>query len=482
MKKQKQLVGFGMVFAGLVFFFNPNIQLFDLLPDGIGALLIYFGLKHAAEAGAYFDDARKISFSLIWLYVIKTALAVSLLRYPANALPYTFLSGVAETVFLIPFFTKLYDGFEYASMRSADGSTAAYVKDVRVLSVLFVVCRSLFAFLPEILELLQQNDELDLSANASYRMPIIRLKPYVELFCVTIVFILGIWYLLRMRSFFARVKKDAILAGYLNDLYQKAHENDRALYASRTFGASLVLLAASAVFVVDFTLDGYDFLPDLLGVLCVLAAFGTLSHFDKRKPPALPLVLYAAAGAVSTAAAYCFRPTAFLLLTASGFEKNQGESFAVRFFESVSAPWMALLAGILYVAGTVFLLVSWIKRAKNYCQAETIGSYDAKLLSCSVLYGLTALFKAVLWGVEALQAHLACEAAVAKHLAARSHMSVARFAESVAQSPSVALFERLDSMVPLVTLVTYALALFTVLSLLSFKAASARAFDPNAEA
>ena len=40
MSKQKNSVRFGMVFAGLVFFFNPNVALFDLLPDVIGALLI----------------------------------------------------------------------------------------------------------------------------------------------------------------------------------------------------------------------------------------------------------------------------------------------------------------------------------------------------------------------------------------------------------------------------------------------------------
>ena len=73
MSKQKNSVRFGMVFAGLVFFFNPNINLFDILPDALGALFIYFGLKKAADAGSYFDDVRRISFYMIWLYIVKTA-------------------------------------------------------------------------------------------------------------------------------------------------------------------------------------------------------------------------------------------------------------------------------------------------------------------------------------------------------------------------------------------------------------------------
>ena len=90
MSKQKNSVRFGMVFAGLVFFFNPNVALFDLLPDVIGALLIYFGLKNASEAGAYFDDARSVSFAMIWLYAAKSVFAVSPTTCPLKIFPTVF--------------------------------------------------------------------------------------------------------------------------------------------------------------------------------------------------------------------------------------------------------------------------------------------------------------------------------------------------------------------------------------------------------
>lgn len=480
MSKQKNSVRFGMVFAGLVFFFNPNVALFDLLPDVVGALLLYWGLKNASEAGAYFDDARSISFVMIWLYAVKSVFAVSLLRYPANALPYTFLSGVLETIILLRFFARLYDGFEYSAMRSGNGETAAYVKNVRALSYIFAVCRSVFAFLPEILELLQQNDDLDLSANAAYRMPIIRLKPYVLLFCMTVTLLLGILYLIRTRAFFARVKKDTALTDYLTDLYRDAHQNDRARYASGAFGTSLVLLAAAAVFAADFTLDGLDYLPDIFGVFCVAAAFFVLTRFDGGKMPVLPLLLYAAAGLCGTVIGSVFRPKAFTVLSAVGFGNRQMSPLA-RFFESAAAPLWACAAGILYTAFTVYLLAAWTKRAKGFCVSEKIGTYDAKFLSCTVLYGLAVLCKSLSWILEAARAHLACNDEVAKHLAARSHMSAARLSEAVAQNDTVALFETLDSLAPAVTAASLAFAFFAVLAFVSFKAASARAFDPNAE-
>lgn len=76
---------------------------------------------------------------------------------------------------------------------------------------------------------------------------------------------------------------------------------------------------------------------------------------------------------------------------------------------------------------------------------------------------------------------MACNDEVAKHLAARSHMSAARLSEAVAQSDTVALFETLDSLAPAVTAASLAFAFFAVLAFVSFKAASSRAFDPNAE-
>lgn len=60
-------------------------------------------------------------------------------------------------------------------------------------------------------------------------------------------------------------------------------------------------------------------------------------------------------------------------------------------------------------------------------------------------------------------------------------MSAARFSEAVAQNATVALFEKLDGLAPVIATASLAFAFFAVLAFVSFKAASSRAFDPNAE-
>ncbi len=465
MSARQKTVSFGMVFAGLVFFFNPNIALFDLLPDVLGALLIYAGLKKAAVGGAYFDDARKVSFYMIWLYVLKTSLSLSLLHYPDNALPFTFLAGVLESLVLISFFSKLYDGFEYASMRSGDGKTATFVKDVRAMSYIFVLGRSFLAFAPEILEFMKQSEELDLSANAAYRMPIIRLKPYVLLFCVTITLVLGILYLVRIRSFFARVKKDTAMIGYLDELYHAAQKNDRPFFAGRAFGTSLIWLCAAVVFAVDFKIDSIDILPDIVGTACVFAAFLTLKGFDGKKMPRSACVCY---GLI------CLWTTLSDAFVFSG-ERMTG------FLASSYAVPTAILTEALYVACTVWMLAVWMKRTTSYVKAEHLGEYDSKILSVSILFSLAALTKAFYEGIAVESAHLATIPEVEKYQSARAHMNVAQLEKAILENADVARFAHLDDMLPFWNLASLVLALFAVFAVLSLRSYAARRTDPNAE-
>ena len=45
-----------LIFAGLLFFFNPCVNMLDLLPDFIGAILIITGLSKMYMYNANFED------------------------------------------------------------------------------------------------------------------------------------------------------------------------------------------------------------------------------------------------------------------------------------------------------------------------------------------------------------------------------------------------------------------------------------------
>lgn len=478
MLKRQKGVSFGLVFVGLVFFFEPCIGLFDLLPDVIGALLLYVGLKKAADAGSYFDDARKLSFYMLLLYALKAVLAFSLLRYPDNALPYTFMAGVLEVWVLIRFFGRLYDGFEYAAMRSGDGKSALAVKNVRTVSYLLACVRPLMAFLPEILEFVQQTDDLDLSAGASYRMPIIRLKPYAILLCALVSLMVGILFLVYTRAFFRKVKKDEALRAYLTENYQSTHRHDRARYAGRAVGASSLWLCAAAVFTADFTVDGYDVLIDLVAVLCLALAFYALHAFDGRTTPRVKVGLYGVGCLLSFGAQLAVRPTVFALLNGDYGKK---ELFGAEWLAGGSAPMQTLIGGILYLLCVAPAFWAWKKRAEDFCRAEGLGDVSAKVTGTAVLSSAVVLCKGIGFVLDIERAHLATVPEVTSYISARTHMNLTRQNEVLAANPAAAQFERLDGLAPLVTVLTLALVLFTVFSLLSLRAYVSRRTDPNAE-
>ncbi len=478
MSERQKSVSFGLVFVGLVLFFDPCLKLFDLLPDVLGALLLYVGLKKAADAGSYFDDARKLSFYMIFLYALKAVLAFSLLRYPDNALPYTFMAGVLEIWVLIRFFGRLYDGFEYAAMRSGDGKSALDVKNVRTVSYLLAFVRPIMAFLPEILEFFQQSDDLDLSANASYRMPIIRLKPYAVALCSLIALIVGVVYLVYTRSFFRKVKKDTTLRAYLTENYQNAHRHDRPRYAGRALGAACLWFCAAVVFTADFTVDGHDVLIDLAAVLCMVLAFCSLCLFDGKRPPCAALTLFGVGYIASFVVQLAVRPTVFALLNGDYGKK---ELFGAERLASDGVWIQCLVGAVLYLILLAPTLWAWIRRTAGFCRAEGLGDVSAKVLGTSLLSFAVALCKSVGFVLDIKRAHLATLPNVASYISTRTHMNLTRQNEALAADTTVALFERLDSLAPLVTVLTLVFALFAVFSLLSLRAYVSRRTDPNAE-
>ena len=107
-------MGFRMIFAGLLFFFNPCINLFDIFPDFIGCILISSGLYKLSDVEGRFFAARQISNRLIAIYLSKLFFWV----YAAGSwkdgfLPLTFIYAVIEIIMMIGLCTSLYGGIEY---------------------------------------------------------------------------------------------------------------------------------------------------------------------------------------------------------------------------------------------------------------------------------------------------------------------------------------------------------------------------------
>lgn len=63
------MMGYDELFWGLLFFFDLRINGFDILPNFIGYILIYNGLKKLSDRNVNFKSAKSIAFPLIFLSI-----------------------------------------------------------------------------------------------------------------------------------------------------------------------------------------------------------------------------------------------------------------------------------------------------------------------------------------------------------------------------------------------------------------------------
>ncbi len=467
MKKEKAKTGFGLVFAGLVFFMNPVTQLYDILPDFIGALLIYAGLSKPSLADGYFEDARKLSLYLFWLYIIKTAFSFSLFSYPGNALPFAFLSGVAEIIFVLAFFHKLYMGFEYTFMRNDKALSVYDVNSVYIMSVIFTVAKCALAFLPEMLEFVKQNEDINLSANHAYTMSVIRLKPYAVILALFIQLILGVIFVIKTGKLFGTVRKDST---YIDMLMKKASAQlceNRKKYTGKAMGTSCAFFAASVLFMADIYVEGMDVLPDILSVLCLIIAFAYIGRINPEvRVPKVVCVAALIIGGAYTALSSYVRPEMFELLSGerSSF-KEHSEGF---WLSGRSAAYFSIFAGVFAVVLALMIIRLIISYQRLY-KSEDMGNHDKKLLISLVISCMAAVFKAGCVFFDSCAAHLATNPEVEQFISDRTRMMPEKIAERIAANTKIAHFSSVDNFGIVFSYITVALAVFAVFNIISLK-------------
>ena len=128
---------FGLFSLGLVFLFNPNINLIDVLPDCIGCLCIMAAISRAADLGGELADAHMQFKRLFWITLSKIPALLLTFSITARSvgeetivLAITFCYAAAEAVFGIFAFSKLFEGLAYLGTRY-DGGEFLHTLPVR---------------------------------------------------------------------------------------------------------------------------------------------------------------------------------------------------------------------------------------------------------------------------------------------------------------------------------------------------------------
>lgn len=324
-------MGVGMIAAGMLFLFNPFVNIVDVLPDFIGYALIIVGLRKLSFLDDRLRDARRGMSILLIFSVIKTMLLPLLSSMDGTmVLLLTFVFFVAESVAAVPAFRNLFGGFTglgelygiestfyrrrrrlsrgEAARRGIDPSSKeAYtvcdgVGNLSTLTVVFILVRGFISFLPELTSL--QSPDTVRYEQWSYYNWIFRSAAVLVLLPLAIAWVRSAF------RYFHAVSRDGRFIDVTTEKYDREIRPKAGMLCACHMKSVYLLLIAAVITSVNLYVDYVNVLPSIISA----AAFAILavmirSYLDgqgERKGAVCILVL-SALRAVAGISSYIFQ-------------------------------------------------------------------------------------------------------------------------------------------------------------------------------
>ncbi len=292
--KERKNLGLGLLPIAAVFLFNPVLGgMVDILPDVIGYLLFFIGLRdvadlnyHMEESLSYFRRMLIVSafqlLSFFWLFGFCTPK-----ERPVATLLVTFTISVLEIIFANKAFREMFEGFLYLGSRH--GATSVFksigrIKDserntttqMASLTSFFIVFKALFTTLPEFAALtLNSYDEqsfLHIFFNYDYIF-------LLRSFAVLIILPIGIVWLIKILKYIKSIIRDTAFISALTEKYRAEILPKEDLFLRRAIRFGTIILSIGIFFSLDIYIDYISVFPDFLCPLILLLGFFMLKPY-----------------------------------------------------------------------------------------------------------------------------------------------------------------------------------------------------------
>ena len=285
-------ISFSAIAVSFAFLFNPSISIVDILPDFIGYIILTVALTKLADMNdTFFEVQRKFRFLIVIDAVKILALFWAFSMASGNErnsslLLWSFVFAVLDMVFLIPALIKLFSGMtelayahESTYLLGTSKKRKTPTDRIRALSVFFVVFKATVSFLPELTEL-TSSYYWELMINPP-KFNLYRYVGALRFLAMLLILAVGIFWLVRIMSYFGRVGKDKIFMDSLNTAYAEKVLTKKGIFIKRRVSIASVLILAAIVLSFDFRFDGVNVIPDILSVPLFAIALSTLGKVVK---------------------------------------------------------------------------------------------------------------------------------------------------------------------------------------------------------
>lgn len=282
MKKIRNV--YALIVIALIFLFNPNANLIDILPDFIAYILLIIAIGSHEEAIPYLSECKSA--------LVKLGL-VTLLKIPAFSFMYSNLNTGKD---IIPLFTLVFVTLELILLYSAVSNGFAALsylgertdcrsvreaftvgkkrkcspEQLKALTYIFFLAKGILNVAPEILLLTPED--------AAMRKKLAEAYPAVLVLCIFAALIIGIIWLTHITKYVKSVRCGNDLGIAISSLEQKGTPEEISVKEKmKKLLFSLSLLAVSSIFIFDIVIadfGGYNVLPHFIyGILLFMSMY-----------------------------------------------------------------------------------------------------------------------------------------------------------------------------------------------------------------
>ncbi len=287
--------GFGLIFVGLIFLFNPDIAVIDVIPDLFGYLFITLGLKYLRDMCPHLELASERFSKMILLGAAKlfsVAFIFGLTNFdtrPTMILLFAFCFAVVELIVAIPAWNALFDGVVYLSQRTMEGVALKtdrfgrdYTAKIKKATIFFIWSKNILAVVPEFASLSGQAYD-DTAFDWSRFIGLFRIL------AIAAVLVIGTSWLIRALRYFWQVGNDAPFVLALKEKYCTEVASKAGMFVRRNIKRALAAATIACLLCVDlfFSLPQYmdvlDILPDFVCGAAFIIVFALLRSFSVIK-------------------------------------------------------------------------------------------------------------------------------------------------------------------------------------------------------
>lgn len=288
-------MGFGFILAGILFLFDPFINIFDFLPDVIGYVLIVYGLSKIADLELKVAEARRRMMSALAVAAGRIAVIVLsfIMEFDATlVLVFSFSFATLEIFFVIPAFNMLFESLGYSCMRFSEKMITHKAEDLQKVTPIFIIVRAVAAVVPQLTALTNEYGYVGEETGLENSGVIYVMLTFI---CAVVAFVFGIVWLSAAVPYFSALRKNKALCEYFRERYAAEVLTDEVLHMKRSIKRFASLLFASLFMFLCLPMDGYYMMPEFLVAVFMLFAFYFARRYTAEYKKTMALCAIAAA-------------------------------------------------------------------------------------------------------------------------------------------------------------------------------------------